>query len=110
MRTTGIADGWLYAVGDINGRNLLTHMGKYQARICGDVITARATGAPTDTPALRDTADERGAPQVVFTEPQVCTVGRTEAQAREDGFTVRTAEYALDQVEGAVVRGVGYTG
>ena len=38
---------WLYAVGDVNGRNLLTHMGKYQARVAGDVIAARAGGAAT---------------------------------------------------------------
>jgi pyruvate/2-oxoglutarate dehydrogenase complex dihydrolipoamide dehydrogenase (E3) component len=79
MRATAVADGWLYAVGDVNGRNLLTHMGKYQARVCGDVIAARAKGRPDDRPGLRDTADDRGAPQVIFTDPQVCVVGRTEA-------------------------------
>ena len=61
------------------GATCLTHMGKYQARVCGDVIAARAAGQPDDLPALRDTADDRGAPQVIFTDPQVCTVGRTEA-------------------------------
>ncbi|MEV4517011.1 NAD(P)/FAD-dependent oxidoreductase [Dactylosporangium sp. NPDC049525] len=110
MRVTAVADGWLYAVGDVNGRNLLTHMGKYQARVCGDVIAARAAGAPDDGPALRDTADDRGAPQVVFTEPQVSTVGRTESRARADGFNVRTVEYDIGDVAGAMVRGVGYTG
>jgi dihydrolipoamide dehydrogenase len=64
MRATGVSDGWLYAVGDVNGRNLLTHMGKYQARVCGDVIAARANGAPDDAPGLRDTADDRGAPRL----------------------------------------------
>ena len=29
---------WLYAIGDVNGRALLTHMGKYQARVAADVI------------------------------------------------------------------------
>jgi dihydrolipoamide dehydrogenase len=110
MRATAVADGWLYAVGDVNGRNLLTHMGKYQARVCGDVIAARATGRPDDGPGLRDTADDRGAPQVVFTEPQVCMVGRTESRARADGFPVRTVEYDIGEVSGAEVRGVGYTG
>jgi dihydrolipoamide dehydrogenase len=110
MRATAVPDGWLYAIGDVNGRNLLTHMGKYQARVCGDVIAARAGGRPDDAPALRDTADDRGAPQVVFTEPQVCAVGRTESQARADGYNVRTVEYDIGAVEGAEVRGVGYTG
>ncbi|GII23243.1 hypothetical protein Pme01_28400 [Planosporangium mesophilum] len=110
MRATAMPDGWLYAVGDVNGRNLLTHVGKYQARICGDVIAARAQGLPDDTPGLRDTADDRGAPQIVFTEPQVCMVGKTESQARADGYPVRTVEYDIGAVAGAEVRGVGYTG
>jgi len=43
LLATGIdrADGeWLYAIGDCNGVALLTHMGKYQARIAADVILA----------------------------------------------------------------------
>src|SRR5262249_55550312 len=110
MRATGVADGWLYAVGDVNGRNLLTHMGKYQARVCGDVIAARAKGLPDDQPALRDTADDRGAPQVIFTDPQVCVVGRTESQARADGFTVRAVDYDMAAIHGAYLQAVGYTG
>lgn len=42
---------WLYAVGDVNHRALLTHQGKYQARIAGAAIAARAAGAPCSTPA-----------------------------------------------------------
>jgi dihydrolipoamide dehydrogenase len=110
MRATGVPDGWLYAVGDVNGRNLLTHMGKYQARICGDVIAARVAGRPDDGPALRDTTDDQGAPQVVFTDPQVCMVGRTESQARADGFAVRAVEYDMGAVQGAALQADGYTG
>ncbi|MDT3441994.1 MULTISPECIES: NAD(P)/FAD-dependent oxidoreductase [unclassified Pseudofrankia] len=109
-RATGIADGWLYAVGDVNGRNLLTHMGKYQARVCGDVIAARAGGQPDDRPRLRDIADDRATPQVIFTDPQVCAVGRTESRARADGFAVRTADYDMGAVEGAQLQATGYTG
>ncbi|MFI7702998.1 dihydrolipoyl dehydrogenase family protein [Nonomuraea sp. NPDC049480] len=108
MRATGIADGWLYAVGDVNGRALLTHMGKYQARICGDVIAARARG--DELPAMRDLAGGYGAPQVVFTDPQVCAVGRTEAAAREEGFRVRAVDYDLGSVTGAYLLGDGYRG
>jgi pyruvate/2-oxoglutarate dehydrogenase complex dihydrolipoamide dehydrogenase (E3) component len=110
MRVTGVADGWLYAVGDANGRNLLTHMGKYQARVCGDVIAARARGRSDDAPAMRDTADGAGVPQVVFTTPQVCAVGRTERQAREQGYPVRTVEYEIGNVTGAYLLADGYTG
>ncbi|MEV4010576.1 NAD(P)/FAD-dependent oxidoreductase [Nonomuraea angiospora] len=108
MRATGVPDGWLYAVGDVNGRALLTHMGKYQARICGDVIAARARG--DELPAMRDLADGFGAPQVVFTDPQVCAVGRTEAVAREEGFRVRVVDYELGSVTGAYLLGDGYRG
>ncbi|GAA3117454.1 FAD-dependent oxidoreductase [Nonomuraea salmonea] len=108
MRATGVAGGWLYAVGDVNGRALLTHMGKYQARICGDVIAARARG--DELPAMRDLADSYGSPQVVFTDPQVCAVGRTEEEARNEGFRVRAVEYDMGAVTGAYLLGDGYRG
>jgi len=110
MRTMAVPEGWLYAVGDVNGRNMLTHMGKYQARVCGDVIAARAKGQPDNRPGLRDSADDRGAPRVIFTDPQVCMVGRTEAQARGEGFTVRAVEYDMGSVPGAALQAEGYTG
>lgn len=110
MRATAIEGGWLYAVGDVNGRALLTHMGKYQARVCGDVIAARARGERDDLPGLRDRAGTYGPPQVVFTDPQVCAVGRTEAQAREEGFAVRAVEYDMGSVTGAYLLGDGYRG
>jgi pyruvate/2-oxoglutarate dehydrogenase complex dihydrolipoamide dehydrogenase (E3) component len=110
LRVTGVDGGWLYAVGDANGRNLLTHMGKYQARACGDVIAARAGGGPDDAPAMRAGADHLGAPQVVFTTPQVCAVGLTEREARRRGHPVRTVEYEIGNVTGAYLLAEGYTG
>jgi pyruvate/2-oxoglutarate dehydrogenase complex dihydrolipoamide dehydrogenase (E3) component len=110
MRATAVPDGWLYAIGDVNGRNQLTHMGKYQGRICGDVIAARAKGLPDDGPRLHDVADDKGAPQAIFTDPQVLAVGRTEAKAQADGFNVRTVEYDIGDVIGAQLQGDGYTG
>jgi pyruvate/2-oxoglutarate dehydrogenase complex dihydrolipoamide dehydrogenase (E3) component len=110
MRATAVPDGWLYAIGDANGRNMLTHMGKYQARIAADAIAARAGGLPDDRPGLRDTADGQGAPQVIFTDPQVCAVGRTESRARADGFQVNTVEYDVGAVPGAALQAEGYTG
>jgi len=110
MRATSVPGGWLYAVGDVNGRNLLTHMGKYQARVCADAIAARAKGLPDDEPALRGTADDLGAPQVIFTDPQVCAVGRTEAVARANGVAVRAVEYDMASVAGAALQADGYMG
>ncbi|MFC4118705.1 dihydrolipoyl dehydrogenase family protein [Nonomuraea zeae] len=108
LRATGVPGGWLYAVGDVNGRVLLTHMGKYQARICGDVIAARARG--DELPAMRDLAGGYGAPQVVFTDPQLCAVGRSEKEARDAGFRVRAVEYDMGSVTGAYLMGDGYRG
>ena len=100
---------WLYAVGDINGRNLLTHMGKYQARVAADVIVARAAGRPVDGARHSAFADHRAVPQVVFSTPQVASVGLTESQARDAGVAVET--YELDiSVSGATILRDGYTG
>ena len=101
LRAVGVAGGWLYAVGDCNGRALLTHMGKYQARIAGDVIAGRAA---------RDVADQDVVPRVTFTDPQVCAVGLTEAQASERGVDVRTVEYGTGDVAGAYTLGNGVKG
>ena len=102
LRATGVDGGWLYAVGDVCGRALLTHMGKYQARIAADVITGRRDGA--GQPA-RDLADERAIPRVTFTDPQVSAVGLTERAAREAGIAVRAVSVPTSGVAGASVRG-----
>ena len=76
---------WLYAVGDVNHRALLTHQGKYQARAAGDVIAARAKRLPVDDApwgAHVATADHEHIPQVTFTDPEIASVGLTEAAAR----------------------------
>jgi dihydrolipoamide dehydrogenase len=102
--------GWLYAVGDVCGRALLTHMGKYQARIAGDVIAARAEGRPTDGARYRDVADHDMVPAVIFTDPQVASVGLTEAKARERGIDVEALEYDLASIRGAALLRDDYTG
>jgi pyruvate/2-oxoglutarate dehydrogenase complex dihydrolipoamide dehydrogenase (E3) component len=77
---------WLFAIGDLNGRALLTHMGKYQARIACDTIT----GGPVEP--LSHGADGPQSPRVIFTDPQVAAVGHTEATAREAGLDVTVIE------------------
>lgn len=101
---------WLYAVGDITGRALLTHMGKYQGRIGGAVIAARAEGRDVSGSRFTDVADDGRVPQVTFTDPQVASVGRTEAQARRDGLAVDTVEYDMATVAGASLLRDSYTG
>jgi pyruvate/2-oxoglutarate dehydrogenase complex dihydrolipoamide dehydrogenase (E3) component len=71
---------WLYAIGDVNGRVLLTHMGKYQARLAADGILGKDV-------RLRSDADR--SPRVIFTDPQVGAVGLTLAAAQTAGLRVR---------------------
>ena len=92
--------GWLYAVGDVCGRALLTHMGKYQGRIAGDVIAARAEGRSIEGPRYRDRADHDAVPAVIFAEPQVASVGLTEASARDQRIDVEALEYDLGSIRG----------
>ncbi|MCZ2857555.1 dihydrolipoyl dehydrogenase family protein [Blastococcus sp. VKM Ac-2987] len=104
---------WLYGVGDVNGRQQLTHMGKYQARQAGAAIVARARGEQVDTAPWSpfvDTADDVATPSVVFTDPQVASVGRTAAQAQEAGLPHRVVEYPIGSIAGAAVFADGYTG
>ncbi|TNC19991.1 NAD(P)/FAD-dependent oxidoreductase [Georgenia sp. 311] len=104
---------WLYAVGDANHRRLLTHQGKYQARAAGDVIAARAAGRPVDDVRWgvhAATADHLAATQVVFTDPQVASVGLTAAGAQDAGLRTRVVDYDLGAVAGAAIHADGYTG
>jgi pyruvate/2-oxoglutarate dehydrogenase complex dihydrolipoamide dehydrogenase (E3) component len=110
LQVTEVDDGWLYAVGDVNGRNLLTHMGKYQARAAGDVIAARATGRPDDLPGMVAWADHTVTTQVIFTDPEVCMAGITKETAERRGLPVRTVEVPLSGVAGASLQADGYTG
>jgi dihydrolipoamide dehydrogenase len=110
MLVTSVDGRWLYAVGDVNGRNLLTHMGKYQGRVCGDVIVARAHGEPDDRPSMRATSDALGAPQVVFTDPEVCAVGLTEQAARSAGLDVRVVDVPMSSVSGSGLQADDYQG
>ena len=95
---------WLYAVGDITHRAALTHMGKYQARVCGDVIAARAEGRDLTGSRFTASADHGAVPQVVFTDPEVAAVGRSEEQARKEGFDVSTVELDIAVSGSALAR------
>ncbi|MGH2763033.1 MAG: dihydrolipoyl dehydrogenase family protein [Thermoleophilaceae bacterium] len=87
------ANDWLYAIGDVNGRALLTHMGKYQARVAADTILGE------DSACLL--VDGSRSPRVIFTDPQVAAVGHTLAAAREGGLNVRAVDVATQGNAGA---------
>ena len=92
------AHDWLYAIGDVNGRALLTHAGKYQALIAVATIMNR--------PA-RATHDGRLSPRVVFTEPQIAAVGQTLDQALQSGLPARAVDAEIGATPGASFVGKG---
>lgn len=105
---------WLYAAGDVNHRALLTHQGKYQARIAGAAIAARAHRVPLLESdrwgAHSATADHAAVPQVIFTDPEAAAVGLSLAEAEEAGHRVRAVDYDLASVSGAGLFADGYRG
>ncbi|GHA87450.1 dihydrolipoyl dehydrogenase family protein [Streptomyces termitum] len=112
LRVTG--SDWLYAVGDVNRRALLTHQGKYQARIAGAAIAARAAGDPLDGAApwgpYAATADYGAVPQVVFSDPEAAAVGLSLAEAGHAGYRVRAVDVDMRSVAGAGLYAQGYSG
>ncbi|HET6602478.1 MAG TPA: NAD(P)/FAD-dependent oxidoreductase [Gaiella sp.] len=94
-------EAWLYAVGDVNGRALLTHMGKYQARLAADAILGKEVHLRSDGGA---------SPRVIFTDPQVGAVGFTLAAAEEAGFAVRSVDVETSGNAGGSFVGRGAPG
>ncbi len=92
---------WLYAVGDVNGRALFTHMGKYQAWVAAENVLGREVEA---------TAEDTALPRVTFTDPQVAAVGRTLAQAEEAGIDAHAVDVSTDGTAGASFQGKGTGG
>ncbi len=103
----GVDGGWLYAAGDVNHMALLTHMGKYQGRVCGDAIAARARGQQV---AVTAWANHSAVPQVIFTVPEVAAVGLSLAEAQAARPNVREVDCDIATVAGAKLFADGYTG
>jgi pyruvate/2-oxoglutarate dehydrogenase complex dihydrolipoamide dehydrogenase (E3) component len=92
---------WLYAIGDANGRALLTHMGKYQGRLAADVILGRDARIVSDGPL---------SPRVIFTSPQVAAVGHTLASAESSGLVVTAVDVETGSTAGGSFVGRGAPG
>ncbi|HYX59754.1 MAG TPA: NAD(P)/FAD-dependent oxidoreductase, partial [Streptosporangiaceae bacterium] len=101
LRVAGVSGGWLYAIGDCNGLAPLTHMGKYHARVAAAAILGQD---------VADEASELIVPRVTFTDPQVCAVGRTAAEARAAGLRVTVVSTPTGDVPGAYTQGDGIRG
>jgi pyruvate/2-oxoglutarate dehydrogenase complex dihydrolipoamide dehydrogenase (E3) component len=92
LRTTN-PDVW--AAGDATGELLFTHVGTYEA----ELVVADLTGSPR-------ARDYRVVPRVTFCDPEVASVGLTEAQARAEGLDVRTGVARFTESERAHIDGV----
>ncbi|PWH06354.1 pyridine nucleotide-disulfide oxidoreductase [Brachybacterium endophyticum] len=97
----GALPDWLHAVGDASGEAPLTHWGKYRARVIGEEIRDAALADTEPTPPPAPAADGRAVPQVVFTDPQVASVGLTEAQAQDAGFETEVAQVPYNGAAGS---------
>mgnify|MGYP001031519131 CR=1 FL=1 len=89
MRTTGAG---IYAAGDVTGRDQFVYMAAYGAKL--------AAKNALNGDSLR--YDNSAMPAIVFSDPQVASVGLTEAAARATGHAVRVSTIGLDQVPRAL--------
>lgn len=87
-------DRHVYAIGDVTGAPLLAHRAMAQGRVAGDVLSGKAAAM-----------DARSVPRVVFTEPEIATVGLSEADARETGVEVVVGRFPLAALGRAVIDG-----
>jgi dihydrolipoamide dehydrogenase len=92
---------WLYAIGDANGRALLTHMGKYHGRLAADAILGKDVHVASDGPL---------SPRVIFTDPQVAAVGHTLSSAESAGLVVTAVDVETSSTAGASFVGLGTPG
>jgi len=101
LRAAGVHGGWLYAIGDCNGLAPFTHMGKYHGRVAAAAILGQETA---------DVASHGVVPRVTFTDPQVCAVGKTLAEAQAAGLRVTAVSTPTGDVPGAYTQGNGIRG
>ena len=92
---------WLHAIGDVNGRSLLTHMGKYQAHVLAEILDGHPDAV---------SGDDTTAPRVVFTDPQVAAAGLTLHAALDQGLDARAYDVPSSATAGAAFHGTGTPG
>jgi dihydrolipoamide dehydrogenase len=82
-----VTEDGLWAVGDVTGVAMFTHVATYQGRVVADTIIGKSR-----------TADYTAIPRVVFADPEIAAVGLTRAQAEQRGIDVAAAEISLPDV------------
>jgi dihydrolipoamide dehydrogenase len=101
---------WLYAAGDVNGRAPLTHSSKYHGRIVANSIISHVGKLPESAGpwgTTSATADHLAQPAVIFTDPQVATVGLTRKATKAAGIKFREITTPV-QTLGAILHAEAY--
>lgn len=89
---------WLYAIGDVNGRAQLTHVGKHQARVAVERILG-------NDEAHVGVLEGALSPRVIFTDPAVAAVGHTLASAQQAGIAAHAVDRDTSGTPGASFHG-----
>jgi dihydrolipoamide dehydrogenase len=76
--------GHIFAVGDAAGEPMLAHVGSTEGEVAAATMAGRDPSAGT-----------RASPAVAFTDPEIATVGLTEAEAEETDHTVSVGEFPM---------------
>ena len=82
----------VYAIGDVTGKLPLAHVASAQGVIAAEAIAGQKTAV----------LDYIQMPRATFSEPQVGSIGYTEKQAKEAGYTVKTGRFPLTALGRAV--------
>jgi dihydrolipoamide dehydrogenase len=86
----------VFAIGDVAGGPLLAHKASHEGKVAAEVAAGEASGY-----------DVRFVPAVIYTDPEIASVGYTEAQAREAGHEVVTGRFPFAALGRALTTGEG---
>ncbi|MEZ4232467.1 MAG: dihydrolipoyl dehydrogenase [Polyangiaceae bacterium] len=72
----------IYAIGDVSGPPMLAHKATKEGEVCAEVIAGKRAGKDWVT-----------VPSIIFTDPEIASVGMTEAEAKEQGLNVKAGKF-----------------
>ncbi|HVR18122.1 MAG TPA: FAD-dependent oxidoreductase, partial [Polyangiaceae bacterium] len=81
----------VYAIGDVSGAPMLAHKATKEGEVCAEVIAGKAAAKDWVT-----------VPGIIFTDPEIATVGITEAQAKERGLSVKVGTFPFSALARAL--------
>jgi len=91
----------VYAIGDITGKLALAHVASAQGIVAAESIAASVGKYTGRIPKL----DYDAMPRCTYTQPQIGSMGLTEAQAKEKGYKVKVSKYPFRAVGKAIALG-----